>query len=289
MELAVTPGFVDETTCEVSPALHHYNGVPQDGGPFGALTRRLDVFVALTAQDRAALNGLIGTVRPVPAQTVLADQDSVSDHALVLVEGFAGRCKHRRGGQRQIVAYLVPGDVCDRGVRHGYPLDHAIVALTPCRVAQVPRVTYLDLLGRQPCVALALERAKLAEEATAREWLLNLGARSGLERMAHLLCELLVRLRTIGWASRRQYDLPLTQRDLADTLGLSSVHVNRVLQTLRRDGLISLQGRCLRVLAPGRLRQLAEFEPGYLRPSWPASHVRLTAGSHPRCPAYASG
>jgi CRP-like cAMP-binding protein len=93
--------------------------------------------------------------------------------------------------------------------------------------------------------------------------------RSGLERTAHLLCELLERLGPTGHASDGQYELPLTQVDLADALGLSAVHVNRVLQELRRDGLISLRGRCLQILALRRLRQLAEFEARYLSCSLP--------------------
>ncbi|MGT2489000.1 Crp/Fnr family transcriptional regulator [Methylobacterium oryzae CBMB20] len=124
----------------------------------------------------------------------------------------------------------------------------------------MPRAAYLELLGQHPRIALALQRAKLAEEATAHEWMANIGMRSGPERMAHLLCELLERLGSIGEVAAGQYDMPLTQIDLADTLGLSSVHVNRVLQALRRDGLITLAGRRLRIVAPRQLRELAEFE-----------------------------
>ncbi|WP_246102057.1 Crp/Fnr family transcriptional regulator [Methylobacterium terricola] len=227
-----------------------------------ALARRLGGFAPLDAQDRAALAGLIGYVRPVGRHTVLVEQDSVADHAVIVFAGFASRGKHRASGRRQIVAYLVPGDLCDRGVLHDHPLGHAIETLTPCLVARVPRAAYLDLLGRHPRIALALQRARLAEEATVHEWVANIGMRSGTERMAHLLCELMERLGTVGQVTDGQYALPLTQTDLADTLGLSSVHVNRVLQALRRDRLISLCGHRLRVLAPRRLRELAEFGAG---------------------------
>lgn len=236
----------------------------EGGGAVCALARKLDSFAPLTEEDRAALQGWTDYVRPVARHTVLVEQGRVADHALIVLAGFANRHKCRMSGRRQILAYLVPGDLCDRGALQGYPLDHAIEALTPCRVAKVPRVPYMDLLGRHPRIALALQRARLAEEAMARAWLVNLGMRSGPERMAHLLCELLERLGAIGQTADGQYDLPLTQADLADALGLSSVHVNRVLQTLRRDGFISLRKRRLRILAPRRLRQLAEFEAGYL-------------------------
>ncbi|GJE03002.1 Crp/Fnr family transcriptional regulator [Methylobacterium isbiliense] len=238
---------------------------PEGDRPACALARKLDGFAPLTEQDRTALVDLIGHVRPVERHAVLVEQDSVPDHALIVFAGFASRYKRRVSGRRQIVAYLVPGDLCDRGALHGHPLHHTLETLTPCHIAKVPRAAYLDLLGRHPRIALALQRARFVEEATAREWVVNLGMRSGVERMAHLLCELMERLGSIGQVTDGQYDLPLTQLDLADTLGLSSVHVNRVLQVLRRDGLISLQGRCLHILAPRRLRQLAEFEVAYLK------------------------
>jgi CRP-like cAMP-binding protein len=177
--------------------------------------------------------GLTSYVRPVARHAVLVEQEGVAHHALIVFAGFASRYKRRMSGRRQILAYLVPGDLCDRGALHGYPLDHAIETLTRCQVAKVPRTAYIDLLGRHPRIALALQRARLAEEATAREWTANIGMRSGLERTAHLLCELHERLGSIGQVSDGQFDLPLTQADLADTLGLSNVHVNRVLQALR--------------------------------------------------------
>jgi len=208
--------------------------------------------------------GLAYYVRSVERHTVLLEQEAVVDYALILFAGFASRYKRRMSGRRQILAYLIPGDHCDRGVLDGYPLNHAIETLTRCEVAKVPRAAYLNLLAFHPRIALALQHARLAEEATAHEWMANIGMRSSLERTAHLLCELMERLGTIGLISGGQLDLPLTQVDLADALGHSTVHQNRVLQTLRRDGLISLQERRLRILAPRQLRELAEFEDDYL-------------------------
>lgn len=253
----------------MDPAVSGRTRAPRRPAPEGvasacALIRKLDGFNPLAESDRAALVGLTGYVRPVERHTVLVEQEGVADHALIVFAGFASRYKRRASGRRQILAYLIPGDLCDRGALHGYRLDHTIETLTRCRIAKVPRAAYLDLLGLHPRIALALQRAKLAEEATAREWMANIGMRSGPERMAHLLCELLERLGSIGQVAAGQFDMPLTQTDLADTLGLSSVHVNRVLQLLRRDGLIALRGRRLWVLAPRQLRELAEFEAGYL-------------------------
>jgi len=264
METLVPITVVDALVAGAARVRRHPVSTLKAGPRVCALARKLDRLASLTEQDRAALDGLVGYVRPVHRHAVLVEQEDVADHALIVFAGFAGRYKRRVSGRRQILAYLVPGDLCDRGALHGYPLDHTIEALTHCRIAKVPRAVYLDLLGRHPRIVLALQRAKLAEEATAREWMVSIGIRSGRERTAHLLCELLERLGSIGQATDGQYDLPLRQADLADALGLTSVHLNRVLQALRRDGLIALQGRRLRILAPRRLCQLAEFEAGYL-------------------------
>ncbi|GAN48738.1 Crp/Fnr family transcriptional regulator (plasmid) [Methylobacterium radiotolerans] len=254
---------------------------PVGSEPRSALIRKLEGLAPLTVPDRAALAGLTRYVRPIARHTALVEQDGVAEHALIVAAGFAGRLKRCASGRRQILAYLIPGDLCDRGAIHGYPLDHTIETLTPCRIAEVPRAVYFDLLDRHPGIALALQRAKLTEEATAREWMANIAMRSGPERMAHLLCELLERLGSIGETAAGQFDMPLTQRELAETLGLSSVHVNRVLQVLRRDGLITLRGRRLRILAPRQLRQLAEFEAGYLSPSYRARGAGTRNGVRP--------
>jgi CRP-like cAMP-binding protein len=232
--------------------------------PIHALVRKLDGYAVLAEQDREALARFACYVRSVERYAVLVEQDFVADHAVIVCTGIASRCKRRVSGRRLLLAYLIPGDHCDRGALFGYPLDHTIETLTPCQIAKVPRGHYLDMLERHPRIALAFQRAKLAEEATGRVWMANIGMRSGPERLAHLLCELLERHGSIGQVTDDQFDLPLTQADLADALGLTSVHVNRVMQALRRSGLIALRGRRLRILAPRRLRELAEFEGGYL-------------------------
>lgn len=241
-----------------------WRSAPRAIGPIDALIRKLEAYGGLAEEDRTALAELSIYVRSVERHAVLVEQDCIADHAVIVCSGFASRYKRRVSGRRQILAYLIPGDHCDRGALYGYPLDHTIEALTRSQIARVPRGHYLDMLDRHPRIALAFQRAKFAEEATAHEWMANIGMRLGPERMAHLLCELLERHGSIGQVADDQFDLPLTQMDLADAVALTSVHVNRVLQALRRDGLIALRGRRLRILAPRRLRELAEFEAGYL-------------------------
>jgi CRP-like cAMP-binding protein len=162
------------------------------------------------------------------------------------------------------MAYLVPGDLCDLDVALLDTMDHTISTLSACEVVRLAPETVADLLDNHPQIARALRKAQLVDEATLREWLVNVGRRSTAERMAHLFCELLLRLQAVGCASEDTYALPLTQIDLADTLGITSVHVNRTLQDFRRAGLIDLKRRRLKILDLPRLRALAEFRPNYL-------------------------
>lgn len=151
---------------------------PEDIDLVSALIRKLDGFAPLTEPERAALVGLARHIRTVERHTILVEQADVADHAVVVSSGFASRYKRRASGRRQILAYLIPGDFCDRGALHGYSLDHTIETLTRRRIARVPRAVYLELISQHPGIARALQRAKLAEEATAREWMANIGMRS---------------------------------------------------------------------------------------------------------------
>jgi CRP-like cAMP-binding protein len=223
--------------------------------------------VSLSERDIAALERVSGDLRAVEPHIDLIREGEVPDGAFVVLEGYACRYKHRQTGARQIMAYLLPGDLCDVDAPYLGRMDHAVGTLSHCVVARIPRQALADLLDHQPNVARALRLAKLAEEATAREWLVNLGCRSAMERITHLFCELLARLEAVGLSEGGCCTLPITQIDLADTLGLSNVHVNRVLQELRRQGLLELRGKSLRLLKLPQVREIAEFSPNYLQPA----------------------
>jgi len=238
------------------------------------LVRKLGSVVALSAADKAALAQISTSARMVEPDVDLINEGEALRYAIVVLEGFACRYKQRRTGQRQILAYLLPGDLCDGDVPYRSSMDHAVGTLSSCRVARLGQDVLAELIDRRPVIAEALRLSKRAEIATAREWVVNLGCRSASERMAHLFCELLVRLEAVGLVRDNTYALPLTQRDLANTLGLSNVHVNRTLQELRRQKLLELRGRTLRLLDLPRLRSLGEFAPAYLRPgSCPTQYV----------------
>lgn len=238
-----------------------------DGPVPDPLARKLATFVELTPGDRGALEGWSANGRRFPAQTPILHQSDVPDSAILVLEGFACRYKFLADGRRQITAYLLPGDLFELDLDFRLAVDCALGTLTACRLAIIPRQDYEDLVRRRPRIARALQMARLGEAATLREWVINLGSRSGPERLAHFLCEMLVRLQKTGLASENQYSFPITQADLADTLGMSCVHINRVLQKLRREGLIELSGRRLTILRPEGLNALAEYDASYLEPA----------------------
>ncbi|WP_267427966.1 helix-turn-helix domain-containing protein [Methylobacterium sp. GC_Met_2] len=228
------------------------------------LIRKLEGYAPLSDADRATLARISAETRYVAPGTDLVREGDKPDSMFLVMEGLACRHKLRANGARQIMAYLVPGDACDLDVALLRAMDHTISTLSACRVVSFRAETVTDLLARHPQIAQALRMAQLVDAATLREWLMNIGRRSAVERLAHLFCELLVRLEAVGCATQDTYSLPVTQVDLADTTGLTAVHVNRTLQDLRRQGLIELRSSRMTVLDLPRLRAIAEFRPNYL-------------------------
>ena len=227
------------------------------------LTRKLENFVRLSDQDRKYLDDIVRITRQYPANSdIIYEGDAPSDVHLVL-RGFACRNKVSSKGVRQITAYLVPGDFCDLHVAVLGQMDHSITTLSECLVVDIPLRT-IEAMTARPELARALWWATLVDEATLREWIVNLGSRDAREKIAHLFCELLIRLRSVGLADADEYRLPITQRDLADTVGLSAVHLNRALQSLRADGLIDFESKLLTVRNFHGLAALSDFNASYL-------------------------
>jgi len=228
------------------------------------LIRKLERFTPLSEADRTALEGIGSHVENVPAHRDLVTEGDRPRGIPLLLEGMAYRYKMRANGARQIPAYLVPGDMGDLDVALIDRMDHSVGTFSPCRVAWIKPETLADIQRSHPAVARALRIGTLVDEATLREWLLNVGRRSSKERLAHLFSELLLRLQVVGLATENSYALPIGQAELADTTGMSSVHVNRSLMELRREGLIALTGRTLTILDVPALKALAEFKANYL-------------------------
>ncbi len=208
--------------------------------------------------------------------TVAADGDIVregepSAECRVLIEGLGARYKLLPEGERQIVAFGLPGDALNlEGFARGSgAVDHAVTALCPCTVAVIPHQALREIADEHPAIAQALWRDTLLDAAVYREWVVNVGRRSAQERIAHLLCEVFTRLDTVGLAcgeddEARSFGWPVTQAELGDATGLSTVHVNRTLQGLRREGLIVTRGGEITIPNWWRLQALAGFTANYL-------------------------
>jgi CRP-like cAMP-binding protein len=227
------------------------------------LTRKLEGYVHLDDGDRSYLDEIVKPVRRVAAHTdIIKEGDAPSDVRLIL-RGFACRNKVTPDGDRQIMAYLLPGDFCDVHVAILKQMDHSITTLSECDVVEIP-LDVIEAMTTRPNLARALWWATLVDEATLREWLVNLGTRDARQKVAHLFCELLVRLRVVGLADGGEFKLPITQQDLADTVGLSAVHVNRVLQGMRANGLVEFESKVLTILDFDAMVAISNFNPNYL-------------------------
>ena len=228
------------------------------------LVRKLESITDLTAEERQALMDLPMTVRSyVRGQDIVRDGDRPSECCLVL-EGFAFRYKLLPDGRRQIMAFQTPGDLPDLQSLHIRVMDHSIAAMMPTQVAFIPHRSMLDLTERFPGLLHAFWRDTLVDAGIFREWMVGVGRRSAHERIAHLICEMLLRLKAVGLAPDHTFKIPATQADIADALGLSNVHVNRVLQDLRRAGLITWTNVTVSVLKWEELEAQALFDGTYL-------------------------
>lgn len=228
------------------------------------LLRKLANFTELSAEEKSAVDECCGDVRYFAAGEDVISQGDRTGGVKLLLEGFACRYKVLEDGRRQVVAYFVPGDLCDLRVFILKRMDHSIGAVCASKVATLSPENVLRLTHNYPSLTRALWWSTLVEEAIAREWIVNVGQRNALERMAHLFCELLYRFRAVGLNDGMSCTLPLTQVELAETLGLSSVHVNRTLQALRKRKLITLENGTLTIDNLDELKELSFFDPDYL-------------------------
>ena len=228
------------------------------------LAWKLERYVPLSDADRLWLGEAMGPSRSVAARADLIDEGDDPHAVNVILDGWACRSRQLADGRRQIASFLLPGDPCNPHIFLIDRMDHAISAVTPVVYAQIPGACMQQLTARSPNLDRAFNREALATAAIQREWTVSLGCRSGIERLAHLFCELHTRLAAVGLATDTSCPLPLTQHDLAHALGQTSVHINRTLQELRSQGVITLRSRRLTIHDAKRLAHLAHFDPAYL-------------------------
>ena len=228
------------------------------------LIRKLESITDLTEAETKALLAL-----PMRVQDMRADQDIVREgdrpsQCCLLLEGFMARFKHTDKGKRQIFAFHTPGDIPDVLSLQLKTMDHSLGTVSPCKVGFIQHEAIQDLCSRYPRLAVAFWRETLIDGAIFRAWIKNLGRREASAHMAHFLCEIATRLKAIGRVENGSCAWPFTQGEMGDALGLSVVHVNRVLQEIRGAGLITLTKDRLTVLEWDALAALGEFDPRYL-------------------------
>ena len=228
------------------------------------ILKRFSSRVELTGDARAKIANLPIKIRTLEPSTYLLREGQRPLRCAFIVDGFAYRQKLTPNGEREIVSILMPGEFIDVQNLYLEESDHDIQALTRVTVADIPITALRGLAETYPAVNQALWIDALVESSIHREWLLNIGRRNAKTRMAHLLCEFCVRLRTSDVGQTRAYELPMTQEQLGDALGLTPVHVNRVLKALESDGLIVRRKRQVNVVDWPALRDAAEFNERYL-------------------------
>lgn len=229
------------------------------------LIRNLQNFVRLSEEEELELERISSQRRsPVSPRQVIVEEGERPAQLHVMLAGWACRYKELANGKRQITAFCLPGDICDERIFLFERMDHSIATLTPAIVGRIDSATLETLASAHPRIHRALSWHAQVQSAIQREWILSLGQRGAPERMAHLFCELHLRLRLVGLADEDSCDMPLTQTELGEATGLSTVHVNRVLQELRSAGLLVLRGRVLTIPSVEALRDAAMFDPAYL-------------------------
>jgi len=218
----------------------------------------------VSADEEQAIRNALGEIRTVPADRTIIHAGEELDVSTMLLDGFMCRYKDLSDGQRQITELHVSGDFVDLHSFSLKRLDHNIMTLTPCQIALVPHEKLTRITEQFPHLTRLYWFSTNLDAAIHREWELSLGRRTAIARLASLFCEMRVRLEIVGLTDGLSYALPLTQTDLAECLGLTSVHVNRVLRQLRELGLAVFRDGRVEILNHAELARIAEFDPQYL-------------------------
>lgn len=226
--------------------------------------RKLESIASLSDEQRQALESL-----PVRTHTLAARQDIVRDgdkpaHCCLILDGWACRYKLLGDGRRQVFSFHIAGDIPDLQSLHVPTMDHSLATMTKANVAFIPHESLHELTLRHPDLGALFWRETLIDAGIFREWMVGLGRRSAFEHMAHLICELYLKLQAVGLAENYRCQLPISQINLADALGLTPVHVNRVLRDMRDQTLITLDAHTLVIKAWDELVCIAGFDPTYL-------------------------
>lgn len=231
---------------------------------FRPFLRRLLDRSQLNAEEQEAILSLGGTAAQARANVDIVSPGDIAEHACLVVDGMIGRFGQLVDGRRQITAFHVAGDMCDLHSVVFPKVGWSLQALGTTTILKVPHGELRRVAKRYPAVAEAFWRDCVVDASILSQWVVNVGRRDARMRLAHVLCEMGVRMEQARLGRRDHYEFQITQSQLADALGLTPVHVNRVLQSLRSDGLVATQRHDIRILDWDQLAQIGEFDDGYL-------------------------
>ena len=232
-----------------------------------ALVRRLQISSGLSADDIREIQELPITVKDYPAERAVVRDGERATECCLIADGFCMRSKTLSDGKRQILSLHVPGEIPDLMSLFLHVMDHDLSTLTPCTLGFIKHETLQRLHRRAPNVAEIFWRDTLIDAAMFREWIVNVGQRSAPARLAHVMVELRERLKLIGRVQGNHFEMPLTQEQIGEALGITAVHANRVIRQLREDGIVELQRGRVRVLDEAKFQELADFDDRYLHQS----------------------
>lgn len=225
---------------------------------------KLSGLAALDGSDRKAIEEATRFATGYRAKVDMIREGDQPGPVFVMLEGWACRYKVLPNGSRQIVGLLMPGDSCDLHIALLAEMDHSIQTITPAVVAKIDRHAMDTLLARHPAVAKAMYVSQLVDEGTMRAWITSIGRRDSVARVAHLMCELYIRAGNVGLKVEPTFALPLSQVLLSDSLGMTPVHLNRVLKTIRLTGAMTISRGQVVIADPHLLGRLAGFDESYL-------------------------
>src|SRR3954451_14269471 len=236
----------------------------QTGQPYTKFVQRLESIVELSSEDIRLLSEMPTSVRSYAADQDIVREGDTPSQCCLLLDGFLYRHKIAKGSTRQIMSFQVPGDIPDLHSLHLGRMDHNLTSLGPAVVAFIPHSYFREVLPRSPQLTHALWRETLADAAVYREWVVNVGAREAIARVAHVLCEFKLRLQAVGLVNDATFTVPARQTDIADAVGITAVHANRVIQELRGRGLIEWEDRTVTILQWDELAKVGDFSADYL-------------------------
>ena len=232
-----------------------------------ALISRLRISSAIADEEIKEIESLPISVRQYPAETAVVRDGERATECCLIVDGFCARSKTIASGKRQILSLHIPGEIPDLMSLFLHVMDHDLTTLTPATLGFISHDNLRKLHRRSPRVAEMFWRDTLIDSAMFREWIVNVGQRPAPARLAHVMIELRERLRLIGRVDGDSFEMPLTQEQIGEALGITAVHANRVIKQVRQEGVVEFSRGRVTVLDEQKFQELADFDGRYLHQS----------------------